>query len=284
MQNCSAVNQLIRQVLLFADINRICLMPNLHAVSRVTLSEQVALQLAEIISNGHWASGERLPPESQLCETLGIGRSTLREALKALAFIGLVRMRAGDGTYVAPSNAGLLDRILSRGLLKTEKDLADVCETRMLLESELAALAAERRTAADLKQMKGVLAESLENLHAQDGRFIEMDVKFHFLIATCSRNKILPRLLVDIRSLLVEWIAKSQELPGLRENAQKQHERILQCIVDRDSDAARNEMQLHLQTFQHAYTLLGRISDRERQKVGSGGCKPEPPKIPSRQI
>ena len=83
------------------------------------------------------------------------------------------------------------------------------------------------------------------------------------LIATCSGNKVLPRLLIDIRGLLVEWIAKSQELPGLRENAQTQHEGILQCIVNRDPDAARNEMQLHLQTFQRAYTLLGRISDSQ---------------------
>lgn len=196
-----------------------------------------------------------------MCETLGVGRSTLREALKSLAFIGLVCMRAGDGTYVAPSTPGLLNRILARGLLKTEKDLADVCETRLLLESELAALAAERRITADLEQMKTVVAESLESLHGNGKPFIEMDVKFHFLIATCSGNKVLPRLLIDIRGLLVEWIAKSQELPGLRENAQTQHERILQCIIDRDPDAARNEMQLHLQTFQRAYTLLGRISD-----------------------
>lgn len=238
-------------------------MVNLRAVSRVTLSEQVAFQLAEMISDSHWGVGERLPPESTLCKRLNVGRSTLREALKSLAFIGLVRMRAGDGTYVSETTPGLLDRILARGLLKSEKDLADVCETRMVLECELAALAAERRTDADLDQLKRVTLESLESLRKNGKPFIQLDVEFHFVLAACSHNKILPRLLSDIRGLLREWISKSQELSGLRENAQIQHEHILQCVSDRNPDAARRAMQAHLQTFSRVYTLLGRISDSQ---------------------
>ncbi len=118
----------------------------LKAVARVTLGEQVALQLAEMIAEKHWQPGERLPTEMELCEVLNVGRSTLREALKSLAFIGMVRMRPGDGTYVSDLSNRLLDRILAKGLLKTEKDLADVCETRMILETEGAAIAAERAT------------------------------------------------------------------------------------------------------------------------------------------
>ena len=73
-------------------------MSNLKPVSRVTLGEQVAAQLAEQISEGRWKPGDRLPSESELCSTMGIGRSTLREALKSLAFVGLVQMRPGEGT------------------------------------------------------------------------------------------------------------------------------------------------------------------------------------------
>jgi DNA-binding FadR family transcriptional regulator len=124
--------------------------PKLRAVERVTLGEQVALQLAEMIAERRWKTGEKLPPEMELCAALNVGRSTLREGLKSLAFIGMVRMRAGDGTYVAEPARGLLDRILAKGLLKTEKDLADVCETRMILEIELAGLAAEPATAEDV--------------------------------------------------------------------------------------------------------------------------------------
>jgi GntR family transcriptional repressor for pyruvate dehydrogenase complex len=73
----------------------------LKPVSRTTLSEQVAMQLASELQAKRWQPGEKLPSEAQLCEVFNVGRSTLREALKSLAFIGMIRMRAGGGSYVA---------------------------------------------------------------------------------------------------------------------------------------------------------------------------------------
>jgi GntR family transcriptional repressor for pyruvate dehydrogenase complex len=236
-------------------------MEELKAVARVTLGEQVALQLAEMIAERRWKPGERLPPEMELCEVLKVGRSTLREALKSLAFIGMVRMRAGDGTYVSELPHRLLDRILAKGLLKTEKDLTDVCETRMILETEVAALAAERGTPEHIEGLKAVVQGGREALRADKKVYTQADLDFHMGVANCSENKLLPRLLMDIRGVLAEWIAKSQELPGLRENAQEQHERILNRIAEHDAAGAREEMRAHLRTFEQAYTLLGRISD-----------------------
>jgi len=236
-------------------------MSELKAVARVTLGEQVALQLAEMIAEKRWKAGERLPPEMELCEALNVGRSTLREALKSLAFIGLVRMRAGDGTYVAEPPQGLLDRILAKGLLKTKKDLADVCETRIVIEGELAALAAERASARKISELKAIVAKGRETLRTDKTAYAKADLDFHLTVASCAGNKLLRRLLIDIRELLAEWIAKSQELPGLRENAQEQHERIFERIAEHDIAAAREEMRAHLKTFERAYTLLGRIAD-----------------------
>jgi GntR family transcriptional repressor for pyruvate dehydrogenase complex len=234
-------------------------MERLKPVTRVTVGEQVALQLASMIREGRWRTGDKLPPEGELCRALSIGRSTLREALKSLAFIGMVRMRAGDGTYVAQTSPGLLERILARGVLKTEKDLADVCETRMVLETELAALAAQRVEPADLRILEELVENSRKSLKGEGRPFIDLDLEFHMAIATCAKNDVLRYLLVDIRGVLIEWIMKSQELPGLRENAVKQHERILETIADRNPAKAREAMQAHLQTFQRAYTLMGRI-------------------------
>lgn len=234
-------------------------MDRLKPVSRVTVGEQVALQLAEMISDGRWRAGEKLPPESALCRALAVGRSTLREALKSLAFIGMVRMRPGDGTYVARAWPGLLDRILARGLLKTEKDLADVCEARLVLETELAALAAERAGATDLDRLRDLLKQSGRSIAGEGRPFIELDLEFHLAIGACANNNVLRHLLSDIRGALMEWIMKSQELPGLRENALVQHEQIFASIAERKPDAAREAMRAHLQTFQRAYTLLGRL-------------------------
>jgi GntR family transcriptional regulator, transcriptional repressor for pyruvate dehydrogenase complex len=234
-------------------------MERLKPVSRVTVGEQVALQIAGMIREGRWRTGDKLPPESELCRALSIGRSTLREALKSLAFIGMVRMRAGDGTYVAQTSPGLLERILARGLLKTEKDLADVCEARMVLETELAALAAERAEPQDIKRLFELVELSRKSLNGEGSPFLELDLEFHLSIATCAKNDVLRHLLIDIRGVLIEWIMKSQELPGLRENALKQHEKILEGIADHNPSRARETMQAHLQTFQRAYTLMGRI-------------------------
>jgi GntR family transcriptional regulator, transcriptional repressor for pyruvate dehydrogenase complex len=233
---------------------------SLKPVTRVTIGEQVALQLAAMISDGRWMVGQRLPSEGELCQQLGIGRSTLREALKSLAFIGMVRMRPGDGTYVTEQSSGLMDRILARGLLKTEKDLADVCETRLVLETELAAMAADRAEAADLALLEDLLEQSKCSLAGEGRPFIELDLEFHLAIASCSKNKVLRQLLSDIRGVLMEWITKSQELPGLRENALVQHVSIFEAIRDRDEVRARVAMRMHLETFLRAYNLLGRIA------------------------
>jgi GntR family transcriptional repressor for pyruvate dehydrogenase complex len=218
-----------------------------------------------MIAERRWKAGEKLPPEMELCAALNVGRSTLREGLKSLAFIGMVRMRAGDGTYVAEPTRGLLDRILAKGLLKTEKDLADVCETRMILEVELARLAAERATAEDINVLQKLIDKGAARLRGDQRLYSEVDLDFHLTVANCSQNRLLPRLLTDIRGLLVEWIAKSQELPGLLENAHEQHKRILASIAGHDPQSARREMQAHLETFQRAYTLLGRISNSAAQ-------------------
>lgn len=240
-------------------------MSGLKAVARTTLGEQVATQIAEMIAEKRWKVGDKLPPETELCGTLHVGRSTLREALKSLAFIGLVRMRAGDGTYVAEPSRGALDRIFTKGFLKTEKDLADVWETRLVLETELAALAAERATESDISQLGDLIAKGEERLTGDRASFSSLDLDFHLAVANCSQNKLLPRLLMDVRSLLAEWIAKSQELPGMRENAQEQHKRIYKSIMKHDPEKARKEMKTHLSTFERAYKLLGRISDAPHQ-------------------
>jgi GntR family transcriptional repressor for pyruvate dehydrogenase complex len=233
-------------------------MRNLKPIKRVTIGEQVALQLAGMISDGRWVAGQKLPSENALCQALSIGRSTLREALKSLAFIGMVRMRAGDGTYVAEKLPGLPDSILARGTLKTEKDLADVCETRLVLETELAAMAAERAMPEDLQVLRDLLDQARLSIAGHGRPFIELDMEFHLAIAAAARNDVLRRLIGEIL-VLIEWIMRSQELTGLQEKALHQHEKIFESIVNRNPVKARESMEEHLSAYQRAYTLLGRI-------------------------
>jgi GntR family transcriptional repressor for pyruvate dehydrogenase complex len=236
-------------------------MPTLKPVSRVTLGEQVAAQLADQITEGRWRPGDKLPSESELCATLHIGRSTLREALKSLAFIGLVQMRPGEGTYVLDGTQLLVDRIRTRGLLKSEKDLQDVGEARMILETELAALAAERADESDLDKLQAILDEMKESLRGTGRDYAALDVEFHLAIAKSSQNRLLHELLVPIRGVLQEFITKSQELPGIKQSAQNHHTKILAALRQRDPEKARRAMRAHLSTCEKAFTLLGKIGE-----------------------
>lgn len=239
--------------------------PNLKPVSRVTLGEQVAAQLAEQIQQGRWKPGDKLPSESELCTTLHIGRSTLREALKSLAFVGLVQMRPGEGTYVLDGTDVLADRIRANGVLQTEKGLRDVSEARLTVETELAALAAERADREDIGRIAEILQlmkDSLAGNGTANGReYAALDVDFHLAIAKASKNQVLYELLLAIRGMLQEFIAKSQELPGIKQNAQDHHGKIYNAIRERNPEKARRAMRAHLQTCDKAFNLLGHISE-----------------------
>jgi GntR family transcriptional regulator, transcriptional repressor for pyruvate dehydrogenase complex len=236
-------------------------MRHLKPVSRVTLGEQVALQLADLIHEGRWKTGEKLPSEGELCTALSVGRSTVREALKSLAFVGMVQMRPGEGTYVAEGSTPFLERLLTRGALKTEQDLADVWEARMVLETELASLAAGRATDKDMALLDS-LFEKMEIAKEEQGpKFSDLDLEFHLALAGASQNRVLFQLLSPLRGMVREWIEKSQELPGLRENAHLQHRKIFEAVREKNPEKARKAMEAHLQTFQRAFTLLGKITD-----------------------
>jgi GntR family transcriptional repressor for pyruvate dehydrogenase complex len=237
-------------------------METLKPVRRQTLGQQVATQLATMVTSGKWRQGEQLPTEMELCKILHIGRSTLREALKSLAFVGLVEMRHGEGTFVCKETGHLLDRILAKGLIRSEKTVADVCEARLILETELAALSAERITGRETALLQSLIDRMGQKLEAVDSSFEDLDLEFHLQIAACSKNPVLQQLMHPIRDLVFEWIVKSQQFPGLRLNAHQQHQAILQALTLGKPDKARKAMRDHLQTFLRAVSLLEQVSHR----------------------
>ena len=161
--------------------------------SRVTLSEQVALQLASELTGGRWKPGEKLPSEAELCKAFNVGRSTLREALKSLAFIGLIRMRAGGGSYVCDQPSKYLDGpLFAKGVLNTEKDITDLTEARILLETEVAGLCAQRATEQDFEVLDEILKQMKTAIEQGGDAFRQLDLGFHLAIAGGSKNQVLP--------------------------------------------------------------------------------------------
>jgi GntR family transcriptional repressor for pyruvate dehydrogenase complex len=228
-------------------------------LARATLSEQLATQIGHMISEGTWKPGEKLPSEPELCQAFSVGRSTLREALKSLSFLGTVETRHGEGTYVRQSPSIVLARILGHGLLSVE-NLADLVETRIALETELVRLCALRATNDDLEHLGRLVQEMHESVQSDAKRFLELDLDFHLSIAASSKNQVLASLLQTIRGLLQELIEKSQELAGARELACEQHGKILDALQDRNPRQARSAMRRHLTVFQRRYRMLLKAS------------------------
>jgi GntR family transcriptional repressor for pyruvate dehydrogenase complex len=227
---------------------------------RSSLGEQIAVQLYSMISKGIWTAGQQLPSELELCRSLQVGRSTLREAMKSLCFVGVVEVHPGEGTFVARGPSKFLERIITQGILRSANDLKDLLEARLALEPELAALCAPRVTNQELSNLDSLMKQMERALPDDRTHFAELDLRFHLAIATGSRNRALSGCLSAIREPLNELIKKGALSAGGCEEAHTQHQKIIEAIKQRRPAKARNAMRAHLRFFQRGYLVLSRVS------------------------
>lgn len=232
------------------------LLDGLDPLPRATLSEQVAKRLASRITAGEWQPGEKLPSEAELCKAFGVGRSSLREALTSLAFIGLIRVRAGGGSYVADQPSTYFTSAwLNDGQLTSEKALREFVEARIILESELAALCADRITPEELDAMEVLLERMKASVH-NSAEFSKADLSFHLAMGTAAKNDALNSFLAGVREKTMEMITKSLLLEEGIETALRGHTKVLEALRQHSPARAREAMRNHLQSFQIGYNVL----------------------------
>jgi GntR family transcriptional repressor for pyruvate dehydrogenase complex len=226
----------------------------------------VAKRLAARITAGDWRPGEKLPSEAELCKAFEIGRSSLREALTSLAFIGLIRIRAGGGSYVAEQpSAYLTSPWMNTGRLTDEKALDEFVEARMILETELAGLCAERITADELRHMEN-LVEQMKATMQNSEEFWKFDLAFHLSMGSAAKNGVLNDVIKGIREQMAELISKSLLLQEGMEQAITQHTKVLEAFRQKNPQKARDAMHHHLQSFQRGYRVLFEELQQVNQK------------------
>jgi DNA-binding FadR family transcriptional regulator len=189
---------------------------------------------AEIVG-GAWPVGERIPTEPELVEAFGIGRNSLREAIRALVHAGLLETRQGDGTYVIATSdlAAAVRRRTSRA------ELLEVFELRRALEVEAARLAAQRRTDTDLATLDRLLAAREAASRRSDlGEFVELDVALHRAIVVAAHNSMLAELYDDFTAALRDAIASSLD-GSPREDQVHVHDDLVAAIRVGDAAAAQ---------------------------------------------
>jgi GntR family transcriptional repressor for pyruvate dehydrogenase complex len=211
------------------------------------LYEQIVSQIEQRIVAGELKAGDQLPSENELAKQFAVSRTAVREAIKALREKRLVEIRAGRGTFIIN---GMPDAMRhSLGLIMkfgSGNGFSNLVEVREILEPEIAALAATRITEeyiAAMREAMDIMETALDNVEV----FAEADLDFHLALAEATQNPIIPVLVDSIIDLLREQRKRIGLVNGGLQRGQSHHKKILDAVIRRDPQAARQAMQDHLE-------------------------------------
>jgi GntR family transcriptional repressor for pyruvate dehydrogenase complex len=216
----------------------------IEPVRRLKISDSVAAQLELLITQGVYEVGERLPAERDLAERFGVGRSTVREALRLVEAEGMLRIAHGVGVFVI-SDSKRPEQGRNVLLVDNEFTVPELIEVRSALERDAAGLAARRITPAEAEKLESILAAA-EGPDVDDDEFVRLDALLQRTIAEITKNGLLLRVTDSISDLFVKYSKQVIGLPGRREKAQAGHRAIVAAIVKRKPASARKAVSEHL--------------------------------------
>ncbi|MFI7650389.1 FadR/GntR family transcriptional regulator [Micromonospora sp. NPDC049460] len=226
----------------------------MEQVQRTSLADQAAQLLLERIRAGEWHLGAKLPGETTLGPQLGVGRSTVREAIRQLAGRGVLETRQGAGVFVTA-----LDVNEDWDLVLRQADIAAVIEGRIAIETEAASLAAQRRTASDIRAMRRALAQRVTAGQSAE-KYVDADMALHRTVVAAAHNNVLlelfdgfvPRVrraMIDMLNLQPAGTPCDSDASG---NDQEAHAELVKAIIDRESAMAAQLSRTHLTSLKAA--------------------------------
>ena len=221
-------------------------------INRQPVAEQVARQLLALVQSGNLKPGQQLPPERELAATLEVSRPSLREALRALSLLGVLRIRQGGGVYVSALDPESLLAPLHFFVSLNAQNLEDLFDARLVIESEITRIAAEKITPENLAVLRQCVDFESDELEDED-KFIESDVKFHKVLFDSVDNAFLQRFATSLHVLGKASREITGHIPGVVEQSLNDHKAILAAIEAGDPDAAAKAMKAHLSNVRDAY-------------------------------
>ncbi|WP_273327047.1 FadR/GntR family transcriptional regulator [Vallitalea guaymasensis] len=217
-------------------------------VKNKKIYEYVIEQIQKMILEGTLKEGDRLPAERELTDLLGVSRTSVREAIRALEVIGLVESRQGEGNFISSNVSNTLLEPLSVKFMLSKGNTEEILELRRLLELETASLAARKATEKDIEELQ-ILINKLrttddENLCAK------IDKEFHYKISEIAANSLIMNILLSVQYLMEASIIDAREMilknPEQKDLLIKQHEDIYDSIKSHNPEEAQNAMREHL--------------------------------------
>ena len=218
-------------------------MSELSNIKSTLLAEQVQEQLYQYILDNHYEIGMKIPNEFELARYFGVGRSTIREAVKLLISKGVLEVRRGSGTYVISTTPADLDPL---GLQKIEDKMAlalDLVNVRIMLEPGIAEMAALNATPEDIKKLRD-LCDQVEIRIKNGSSYIKEDIAFHTCVPECAKNKVVEQLIPIIDTAVLMFVNVTHT--RLKEETIMTHRAVVDAIADHDSIGARSAMMMHM--------------------------------------
>ncbi|GAB4558188.1 MAG: FadR/GntR family transcriptional regulator [Haliangiales bacterium] len=221
----------------------------LRPVEKQRVAEEIVEQLRELILTGHYPPGAKLPPERELSKKLGVNRASLREALKKLEHLGLVRIRQGDGTrvqnFMETGGIELVSYLLPLAPTKHPRLLRDTLEFRCVFGREVARLAAERATAENVARLREIADKAASDVSPDE--LFELDFEFYVAMTASTQNRVMGLLINTVRAAVQSYASVLTQLTVDADEVREHHRELLEAIEARSADRAAHIAERYLQ-------------------------------------
>ncbi len=229
------------------------------------LSDSAVEQILVFVRDGRLPSGTKLPSERELVESLGVSRTSLREAMRVLETMGILTVLPGKGTWVADPKSTVPTGGWSSWLPRRREDVLYLMEMREPLEAKAASLAAHRATAEDLRLLERCLSELTVAVETQEVRAVaKADAALHECIARTSHNPILAEALDSLGQLTAVARLAVVSLPRRWQRIGEEHRIIVEAIAAGDVGRAESSMYEHVRRAAEEVRIMAKIAEEER--------------------
>jgi len=242
----------------------------IQPIKKTRVAEQIADRIRVLILDGTLPPGRPLPGERVLAARFGVGRGSVRDALRMLETIGLLETRHGQGTFPHELDVNSLVAPLA-SILAYRRDLRDeLLDVRRMFEPAVARAAAARITEDDLADLERILDTQRRKIKAGGSTIVE-DTAFHAVLARATQNRVLMRIMETLNDLLIESRKLTLKQKGRPERSVHGHEAVVSALRRRDPDAAAAAMHTHID--QIAALLAAPVSGREKPAPARRGSR-----------
>ncbi len=230
-------------------------------VGKPRVAEEIVQQLRGLILRGEYAVGDKLPPERKLAEELGVNRASLREAIKSLEHMGLVKTRQGDGTrvldFMQTAGVELVSHLIPGDGAPNLDVLIDVLDFRRWFAREVARLAAERATADDVKKLESI-AEQASDPQLDLNELLKLDFEFYVALTHIGRNRVMQLLINTIRSAVMAYAPFFSQFNPPAVAVRKHHRDRIKAIAGHEADNAAKIADAYLKKGTEAFLATAR--------------------------